>query len=456
MSPSSTSQGPADEDVTEFSYRVDVPGGSSDHLPAFSVFFFDTTSLRRYEGEKRVTTADTLARLRSWAENLAGPGLLMVGQPLFCPKEFTAYNTITADYHISFFEDDFAHIAKSLLLAVCDIIVISGDVHWNRFTQTNPARLVKSETSSPQPFIYSKLAELITSPARRIPTKLNILSGEYTEPDYDPAIEMFTTSSWVPKEGIFSTLPNPRVTFASYSDATFSIVRWQPIGANAVRMDCAFCVDGSISEALPSRLGPLRWPVAGDWISPLQPRVPLHTGFEPSSSINRCNISSNYPYGSFDANTVALLPPIAEGGTFVRYLELGDRLKVERILFQAERTQGAHRAPVQLEHQCVEVIDANGDLCFLWTTRDSHELAVPISDHRIEPNWILPDDIIEPIYDGQPLFDKFEHRGNINRANIRERYPNGSFDDHLRHTVECENVTDISRTSSRRYTQGKD
>lgn len=431
---------PNDGDVSDFTYTITVPRRRLPSAPSFSMFFFDATSQRKY-GETwdtpvypdRLTTDDTLQQLQDWASSLQGPGILLIGQPIFCPGKFSKLGipTLASDYLPSHFYLDFSSLCTSLINSPWDIAIISGDVHWNRLINTNgitPHHYIRQGRTH-NPYLTSKISEIITSPAQRLPNKLGVFLGSYKHLDYGPAKEIYTTAPWASEEGDFPSVPGPRVTSSSYEDATLGIIRWQSIGANAVRIDSAFTVDGEISKSAPVRIDPLRWIRSNEWITPLEPRIPLYRDYEPPVIVDPDSIRDGFPFGSSDAKLVALLPRSTIGGTLVRHLERGEQFKVERVLFQAERAQAEPGAPVRLEYQCVEVRDVDGALCFLWTMRDSHELAAPISESRVEPHWSLPGDIIEATTSEQYCFSGFERGGNVNQANVRPHYPNGSFDD---------------------------
>jgi len=94
---------------------------------------------------------EELAALGSWAAGLTGPGVLVVGQPLW-----TAAGGST-DYNPPAFVAEYQAIWRALRDAPWDILVVSGDVHHSRLLRIGVGA---------NRFVY----ELVTSPVSHIPT----------------------------------------------------------------------------------------------------------------------------------------------------------------------------------------------------------------------------------------------------------------------------------------------
>src|SRR5262249_1503145 len=146
MLPQGSIEGATDaRDVDEFSYQWSIDDTNTCPL---SVFFFDTTSTRKYTNDapERLAANESapgypniILKLTSWARNLKSPGILILGQPLLVPRRYKAlFGTITADYHPSAFSD-FDAIMAAIVLAPWDILVIGGDVHWSRLVDCDIA-----------------------------------------------------------------------------------------------------------------------------------------------------------------------------------------------------------------------------------------------------------------------------------------------------------------------------
>jgi hypothetical protein len=140
-----------------------VPGGRSFRfeLQPLSFFVADTRSARtRFEGGAgRMMRPDELAALEAWARGLAGPGVLITGQPLWLAAGGST------DFAPPSFAAEYAAIWGALADAPYDVLVLSGDVHHSRAVRV-------SVDGSSERRVY----EVVSSPAAHIPT-LHAVAG---------------------------------------------------------------------------------------------------------------------------------------------------------------------------------------------------------------------------------------------------------------------------------------
>ena len=123
-------------------------------IPPVYFFFADVRSARTRHGGKtpRMMAPGDFAALLAWARNLKGPGVLVLGQPLWCNAG--GYT----DYNPPDFVAEYQAIWRALRDASYDVLVVSGDVHHSRVLAID---LVGNEGR--------KVYEFITSPASHIP-----------------------------------------------------------------------------------------------------------------------------------------------------------------------------------------------------------------------------------------------------------------------------------------------
>ena len=140
----------------------------------------DTRSGRR-PGDSGFMTSDGFDMLTGWLEELQGPGVLVIGQPLFVEphtghggwlrRRFVDRNL--ADYR------QYDRLANSLIRARHSILVLSGDVHFPRLAQAvRPAdgrRSIYEVIASPSALVFGNHSQTERAPAR-FPAKLNAQS----------------------------------------------------------------------------------------------------------------------------------------------------------------------------------------------------------------------------------------------------------------------------------------
>jgi hypothetical protein len=126
-----------------------------------SIFFLDTRTRRtRFDDARpRIALEAWLGEAVRWLGSLATPGVLVVSQPLVeRPAGWFARATHTmGDVNFPDYREDFATLWKAVLDARHDVLVVSGDIHWNRLYRV-------STGARPDHSVY----ELIASPLARI------------------------------------------------------------------------------------------------------------------------------------------------------------------------------------------------------------------------------------------------------------------------------------------------
>lgn len=126
-----------------------------------SIFVLDTRTRRtRYDAQRpRLCEPGWLAAAVAWLSNLTSPGVLVVSQPLVetAAGWFTRAVHTMGDVNLPEYREDFATLWRAILDAPHDVLIVSGDIHWNR--------LYNVHTGARQDH---NVFELITSPLARI------------------------------------------------------------------------------------------------------------------------------------------------------------------------------------------------------------------------------------------------------------------------------------------------
>jgi hypothetical protein len=123
-------------------------------IPPLSFFVADTRCRRTLSGPggPRLMHPNDLQALKDWAQNLNGPGVLVLGQPLWI-EGIDELPLVIADHNPPFFAQDFRAIWSALRETLYDVLVISGDVHYSRLLKISfanaPLRSVFEFVSSP-------------------------------------------------------------------------------------------------------------------------------------------------------------------------------------------------------------------------------------------------------------------------------------------------------------------
>jgi len=191
------------------SYRFD--------LAPVSFFVADMRTFRTKHdvATPRMMTKLDLEALIDWARTLNGPGVLVLGQPLWIePGGYGDYNT-------PYFGLEHRAIWKALREAPYDILVITGDVHHSRV-------LKLSFADSPNRAVY----EFCTSPASHIPTIWNTFGLGHSQDrgKVTPPTRVGGSGQKVKAQFLFgSSAPN-----------SFGIVRLDPLATGEVRVGGGF------------------------------------------------------------------------------------------------------------------------------------------------------------------------------------------------------------------------
>jgi hypothetical protein len=74
-----------------------------------------------------------LQAVEQWIQNLPGPGVFVVGQPVFCGKTGRLQGTF-GDWNLPDY-DQYSELARMLVQSPHSIAILSGDVHYGRIAQ---------------------------------------------------------------------------------------------------------------------------------------------------------------------------------------------------------------------------------------------------------------------------------------------------------------------------------
>lgn len=92
-------------------------------------FFVLDTRLERTMDRSRFTGAERMTALVRWVDGLAGPGVLVVGQPIFVKP--SGLKGFLADFGLADFAQ-YGDLVRALFRSRHDILVLTGDVHFGR------------------------------------------------------------------------------------------------------------------------------------------------------------------------------------------------------------------------------------------------------------------------------------------------------------------------------------
>ena len=130
----------------------------------------DTRSYRE-QGDEKFLTSCGLDTLTDWVDGLRGPGVLVVGQPLFVEP----HRGFWGSFRKRFFDRNLAdfkqydRLAKSLISAPHSILVLTGDVHYPRLAQAmqlvDPTRGVIEAIASPSALVFDKNSQTERAPS---------------------------------------------------------------------------------------------------------------------------------------------------------------------------------------------------------------------------------------------------------------------------------------------------
>lgn len=176
-------------------------------------FFIADTRVFRTPGDDALMTESDFAALETWLRNLPGPGVLVVGQPIFsAPANWFTKRFL--DRELSNYAQ-YKRLVKALFGVSHCVLVLTGDVHFGRIAGCR----IWSNPSQPQIF------EVIASPSSLVnravggtthdpPDKFPPLSVEGIspvpmdkKPDYRTAEDHFVTLDFTERSGIVEVQP---------------------------------------------------------------------------------------------------------------------------------------------------------------------------------------------------------------------------------------------------------
>src|SRR5574341_10528 len=117
-------------------------------------FFIAGTRVFREEGDRNFMSQADFEQLQQWIKGLKGPGVLVVGQPLFHEPASQAGGRF-GDRVLSNYKQQYQELVRTLFQARHSILVLTGDVHYGRVA-------LCELMGSPLPV---KLIEVIASPS---------------------------------------------------------------------------------------------------------------------------------------------------------------------------------------------------------------------------------------------------------------------------------------------------
>jgi hypothetical protein len=187
-------------------------------------FFLADTRLNRDTGRNRLLTDADMGALLGWIRGLQGPGVLVVGQPIFSPRGGVLARF--EDWNLTDFAQ-YEQLARALIASRHSIALLTGDVHFGRvaFCQLPIPGALNGLTS--------KLIEVISSPLSLVDSKVG---GNWTPaPDQFPAfaisgmarVPLSTVEAFQMKQNHFLTLEFTGVG----AGATMKVRSW-PIARN--------------------------------------------------------------------------------------------------------------------------------------------------------------------------------------------------------------------------------
>ncbi|TPW17555.1 MAG: hypothetical protein FD129_332 [bacterium] len=127
-------------------------------VPPLSFFVLDLRSRRTVHDDPvltELTPAAEMQRALAWMAGLAGPGILVLPQPIAIGRASTLERVLHAkgDWALSDYEASYGSLLDGLFGAPHDIMVLSGDIHWSRcyeMWRTDTGPRIFEVVSSPQ------------------------------------------------------------------------------------------------------------------------------------------------------------------------------------------------------------------------------------------------------------------------------------------------------------------
>src|SRR3990172_2006624 len=122
-------------------------------------FFISDTRVFREEGDINFMSQQDFLQLKQWILGLQGPGVLVLGQPIF-HEPASQSNAKLGDRALSNYKPQYTELVRTLFQAQHSILVLTGDVHYGHVASCELR-------SSPIPV---KLIEVIASPSSLVST----------------------------------------------------------------------------------------------------------------------------------------------------------------------------------------------------------------------------------------------------------------------------------------------
>ncbi len=138
-------------------FQSDEPSKAG-HPRRFNVgrlsFFIADTRVFRQEGDENFMHKADFEKLQQWIQELKGPGVLVLGQPIF-HKPAGWFSGRFGDRALSNYKQQYPDLVRTLFQAQHSILVLTGDVHYGRVASC----ILRS---GPRPV---ELIEVIASPS---------------------------------------------------------------------------------------------------------------------------------------------------------------------------------------------------------------------------------------------------------------------------------------------------
>ncbi len=122
-------------------------------------FFIADTRVFREEGDINFMSQPDFLQLRQWILGLQGPGVLVLGQPIF-HEPASQSSAKLGDRALSNYKQQYTELVRTLFQAQHSILVLTGDVHYGRVASCELR-------SGPIPV---KIIEVIASPSSLVST----------------------------------------------------------------------------------------------------------------------------------------------------------------------------------------------------------------------------------------------------------------------------------------------
>jgi hypothetical protein len=200
-----------------FQSQLNPQTGGTGHytlrLPPLELFVLDTRShrTRTHFGPPRLLAPGSLAAFQDWSRKLTGPGVLVLGQPMWIGpgNDF--------DLNLPAYAAEYAALWRALREAPYDMLVVSGDVHHSRVLKI-------AFGGAPNRFVY----EFVASPACHIPTIAGVWQDRGKLLDIPAKVERSGQSL------------SAQAFFGTTAQQCVGLLRFVPQANNEVRVGASF------------------------------------------------------------------------------------------------------------------------------------------------------------------------------------------------------------------------